>query len=154
MIGFQQVNYTFLEPQFDSLEQIVLEKEGGQISERTFQVIVQVTTTSPDILARPASLDEDYRLSGAPNVTSVQLIFPPDQQTLSFDFTLLADDLPEGLEVFSLRSTSGGNPFPDFGTPVTLLETTSILIEDDDSKFTVFFPSNKPSNHVVFDKQN
>lgn len=133
MIGFQHENYAFIEPQLNLpvVDQIFFEKEGGQISEQTFQVIVQVTNAAS---LRPATLDEDYRLSDALNVTSVTFTFPPDQQTIPFSFTLLADDLPEGLEAIGLRSMSGDNPFPDFGTPVSLFQTTTILIADDDSK--------------------
>ena len=134
-IGFQQPTYTFSEP--DGAENIngvvLLKKENDVTSEQTFQIVVIVTegTPRPDIdPATPATgvSENDYTTNGV-----VVFEFPPDQQTISFDFVLYGDDIPERTEAFQATLCPQENS-PAFLEPTMLTPHTFIVIEDNDGE--------------------
>ena len=136
-IGFALPEYTFDEPEFETLfRDIVLVREGGRLSERTFQVSISVGGT---INRRPATLDfedeerADYRLTSPRDFIS--LIFPPGQQNITFAVIIFRDNLHEGTEAFRAISTPSPN-FPNFGPPSMggAFASTDVLILDDDCK--------------------
>ena len=147
MIGFQNASYTFPEPQFEMeiFGVVFLEKENGRISEQEFQVIIEVSTATPNTSIRPATLttrdanrtitNNDYLLLD-PDQTVIISSFLPTAQTLEFIFTLFPNEIAEGTEAFQARSSpSEGTDDPDYTVPTdlsTLFAETFIIIEDDD----------------------
>lgn len=141
-IGFEQPSYTFIEPLFieDFLDgPVVVIKDNNRTSEQTFQLVFQVSSSTPDSSIRPASLserlpngsslDNDYILS-TPGRTSVVASILPSQQRIPFKFTLFPDDLPEATEAFQVSLSPRENT-PAFS--ITLAETF-VIIKDDDGK--------------------
>ena len=109
------------------------------MSEQTFGV--GITVSSPQLL--PAATLEtvdtvmkfDYtlglQLQGA---TFTAIRFLPIQQSITFNFFLNSDDLPEGTEAFQAISTSAEG-FPTFQPPVTTaFASTEIQIIDNGCK--------------------
>ena len=147
MIGFQNISYTFTEPQFETeiFEVVFLEKENGRISEQEFRVVFEVSTATPNANIRPATLtsrdangtviNNDYLLLD-PDQTVTVSAFLPAAQSLEFVFTLFPDEVAEGTEAFQARSSpSEGTDDPDYTIPTalnTLFAETFIIIEDDD----------------------
>ena len=136
-IGFALPEYSFDEPDFEIIvNDIVLVREGGRLSEQTFQVSISVGGTINIAPATLESEDEDtadYKLTAPTNF--ITLDFPPDRQNITLTIILLRDDLPEGTEAF--RATSTSQNFPNFGTPSMggAFASTDVLIFDDDRKF-------------------
>ena len=136
-IGFAQFNYSFEEPEFEILVlDVVLIREGGRLSEQTFQIVVSVGGT---IDTPPATLEfvdpdrGDYSLGLQANF--VTLLFRPSQQNTTLQLFLFSDDVPEGTEAF--RATSTPSPgFPNFGAPSMggAFASTEVFIADDDCK--------------------
>ena len=121
---------------------IYLVKEGNVTSEQNFLVSFQVTDSAPSDV-QPATIDQDYRF-GQLGQTSVAEFFFSFQQRISFEFTLLADTLPEGTEAFQAsvspedtRDLGGGNfeQFPTYLNPLTLASEVFINILDNDRKY-------------------
>lgn len=78
----------------------------------------------------PATPDEDY----IANQVSI-VPFPPTDQRLVFQFSLLADDVPEVTEAFQVGSTPNNQPgMPIFLASTMLFQQTFIVIQDDDGK--------------------
>ena len=112
------------------------------VSEQTFQVIFQVTSSTPPSSTQTidsATRNEDFLFAGGD--LFIARVFPPNVQRIPFEFTLLTDDLPEELEAFRVLSSSGGEdniegelPFPQFSNPLALFSDTFVIIEDDDGK--------------------
>ena len=137
-IGFALPEYSFNEPDFESIvNDIVLVREGGRLSEQTFQVSISVGGT---ININPATLEfenedtADYRLTAPQDF--IALDFPPDAQNITLSVILFRDDLPEGTEAFRATSTPSQS-FPNFGPPSMggAFASTDVLIFDDDRKF-------------------
>ena len=136
-IGFARPAYSFNEPEFEIIvEDIVLVREGGRLSEQTFQVFVSVGGT---INRLPATLEADneqradYRLSAPADF--IALTFPPFRQNITLTIILFRDDLAEGTEAFRATSTPAVN-FPNFRSPLMggAFASTDVLIFDDDRK--------------------
>ena len=123
---------------------LVLVKDEGRRSEQLFRVGIMVD--SPNTAAvRPAVLQTsdpsasyDYSIGATgPPFNFIEIDFPADLQSLSINFTLSDDDMPEGLEGFQ-ASVSAIENFPNFQLPPSS-STTSFLsalvqILDDDCK--------------------
>ena len=115
---------------------ILIIKENGVVSEQTFRVLI---TAGPADLQGVANAQfqqnpgdiGDYSL-GQPSQTVVDL-FEADVQSRGFQFSILADTLPEGAEAFglSLATTTGEGGQFSVGTN----GSTVVIIEDDDRKF-------------------
>ena len=136
-IGFALAQYSFDEPDFETIvNDIVLVREGGRLSEQTFQVSISVGGT---ININPATLEfededtADYRLTALQDF--IALDFPPDRQNITLSVILFRDDLPEGTEAFRATSTPSQN-FPNFAPPSMggAFASTYVLIFDDDRK--------------------
>ena len=136
-IGFARPVYSFNEPSFETIvNDISLVREGGRLSEQTFQVTISVGGT---IDRPPATLEfedeerADYNLASPSNF--IMLNFPPDQQNITLTVILSSDDLPEGTEAFRATYTPSQN-FPNFGPPLMggAFASTDVLIIDDDRK--------------------
>lgn len=135
-IGFAQSVYTFSEPDVaTSITEVTLVREGGRLSEQTFNVAVTVGNPN-SISVRSATLQQlgdsmnpDYAINN-PASNSVSLVFPPQAQNVTFAFQLLSDTLPEGLEAFRAVST------PITGSPRFQPGSTEIRILDDDCELT------------------
>ena len=137
-IGFAQSVYSFSEPPLETMiNDIVLVREGGRLSEQTFQVTVSVSGGTID--RPPATLEledeerADYRL--AVPADFIDLNFPPDQENITLAVILFNDRLLEGTEAFQATSTPSQN-FPNFGPPSMggAFASTEVLIIDDDCK--------------------
>ena len=129
--------YSFDEPDFETVfTDIVLVREGGRLSEQTFEVAISVGGTINRPPATLAFVDEeraDYAL-GAPR-DFVILQFPPNQQNITLAIILFSDTLPEGTEAFQAILTASPD-FPNFGPPSMggAFASTDVLIIDDDCK--------------------
>ena len=137
-IGFALPVFSLNEPDFETVNRdITLVREGGRLSEQTFQVTVSVSGTINIPAATLQFEDEDnadYRLTFPQNF--VQLDFPPSQQNVTLIVILFSDGIPEGTEAFRATSTPSPN-FPNFGPPSMggAFASTNVLIIDDDCKF-------------------
>ena len=135
---FEEVIDEFFEPESGLAVNgpIYLAKENNVISEQTFSVVVQASSSVPPGQGiQQASLDSDYRLTLPNGTTSVVLQFLPTFQRRNFPFTLFADDFPEGTEAFLASSAPGeGEEIPTYLNPERLSAETFIIIEDDDRK--------------------
>ena len=127
-IGFEQQSYTFTEPPDLELFNIPLVKEGGQLSEQTFIVQLQVSNmTNP---FQPASFSEDY------DHQIFNITFLPDQQTISWEFQLIPNEAPEENEAFRVILSSALG-FPNFlGDGDDIVNETLIVIHDPQSRFS------------------
>lgn len=127
-IGFEKQNYTFTEPPVPLLRSflIPLAKEGGSVSEQTFTVLIEVSNmTNP---YQPATLGDDY------NHNSFNITFPPDQQTVLWEFQLIPNEAPEENEAFRLIISSIGHPV--FLTDSRdVMNETLVIINDPQSWF-------------------
>ena len=156
-IGFELSSYTYLEPMFETTIDsffdspsgllvngpIYLAKENNVISEQTFLVAVQVSSSVPPGQSiQPAWLDADYRLSVSGTV--VVLPFGPMVQRINFPFSLFSDTLPEGTEAFLASSAPADMaqlpdgttvPVSTFLNPSTLSAESFVIIEDDDREY-------------------
>ena len=120
------------------INDIVLIREGGRLSEQTFQVAISVGGT---IDRPPATLEfddeerADYRLTAPRDF--IATVFPPNVQNITLTVLLFDDDLPEGTEAF--RATSTPSPdFPNFGPPSMggAFASTDVFIIDNDRRFS------------------
>ena len=121
------------------INNVTLVKEDGRVSEQTFGV--GITVSNPQMLS-PATLEPlsdegvnfDYTL-GTPGQTFTVIEFLPNQQSITFEFFLNSDELPEGTEAFQASSTPVEG-FPTFQAPITTaFPSTEIQIIDNDCKF-------------------
>ena len=137
-IGYALEVYQYFEP--DSLmliTNVTLVKEDGRVSEQTFGV--GITVSNPQMLS-PATLETDdtminfdYTL-GTLGQTFEILQFLPNQQSITFEFFLNSDELPEGIEAFQASSTPVEG-FPTFQASITTaFPSTEIQIIDNDCK--------------------
>ena len=136
-IGFALPEYSFDEPELETIvTDIVLLREGGRLSEQTFQVAISVGGT---INRRPATLEfedeqrADYRLTAPAEF--IALDFPPGRQNITLAVILFRDNLHEGQEAFRATTTPSPN-FPNFRPPSMggAFQSTDVLINDDDRK--------------------
>ena len=130
-IGFWRSSYTFAEPQGDAIiviaDEVLIGKENDRLSEQTFRLLVSVNGNTPSNAIEPATFNLDYTLL-EPFQNFTLLDFPPEAQTISFDFILLSDTEIENTEAFQARiDTADG--FPRFSTGVPLSSSTFIVIE-------------------------
>ena len=127
-IGFEQEQYTYIEPPSLRLFDISIIKENGRRSEQTFEVTVDVSSnmTNPYL---PASPDEDY----AHYLTRV--IFPPDQESIAWSFGLVPNEDPEDIEAFIATISPNFTHFPPFATGGgRVFDEAVIIIQDNQSK--------------------
>ena len=159
-IGFTEPLYQFHEPEADNVTANLILVKNRQ-SEQTFLVAIMLANSQ---MLRPATLinDEttfDYRVNnGTATFTSPQtleLIFPPNIQNLSFSLTLNSDEDIEGVEGFQAAiSLSNAFMVPVVGQAY---QSTVVQIMDGDCKlmFTNFYfcvqclDSVQPSFHVL-----
>ena len=139
-IGFAQPTYDFGEPDFETLINVTLIREGGRLSEQTFSVSISVGRTIDIPPATLEFVDEDsadYRIDAPADFVS--LIFPPFQQNITFTFYLFGDEIPEGVEAFRATSTPSQN-FPNFGPPSMggAFVSTEVRIIDNDCEFIIY----------------
>ena len=84
-IGFALAQYSFNEPDFETIvNDIVLVREGGHLSEQTFQVSISVggtTNVNPATLEFEDEDTADYRLTALQDF--IALDFPPDRQNIT-----------------------------------------------------------------------
>ena len=150
--------YTFFEPDTQTLEHVLLVKEDNQRSEQTFRI--GVTISDPGLEIHPASLQQivhtnittnfDYVLDSPGNCYTV-LTFRPNQSEAIVSFNLLQDELPENTEGFRASVSSEGYPFPIFQLPAStasVFASTIITIQDNDSKYKVIFTKIMSQTHM------
>lgn len=104
----------------------MLEKEGGVITEQTYQILVNITN---DVQNAMSTLDQDYSVDSNPTVLEMR----PEEQTIPFSFRLLIEDVPEVREGFGVVSSSTGAL--QYSPPTTLFAATTVAIDDNDRTF-------------------
>lgn len=140
-IGFSQPVFQIIEQAFENLIRVVtLVKEDNRTSEQVFFVFVTVGppegNTNAAIRETASTQDNyDYRLTA--DASFVTLIFPPQDQSIVFNFFVRGDDVREGIEAFQARSESAtvlGSSV--YQPPISgrVHQNTEIQIIDDDSK--------------------
>ena len=132
--------YTVMEPSNGTWmnDTIHLIKTSNCTSEQTFYIGVSVGPGSLTGTA-PAALDtstdvNDYNIGG-PGVGYRELIFPPDRQSIGFDFYLNSDYLFEGIEAFEVVISFSRFHASDFKA------NAFVVILDNDGKFSVYYDS-------------
>ena len=106
---------------------IPLVKEVGQLSEQTFEVQIQVSNNTYPL--QPASIREDY------DYQTLKITFLPNQQTVSWEFELIPNNVSEENEAFCVILS------PTFGSPKFLsgsqdvFNESLIIIHDHQSLF-------------------
>ena len=126
VIGFEEPWYTFIEPPFLESFHVLLVKEGNQMTEQTFQVLIQVSNqTNP---FQPASVGEDYQTRA-----TIPTTFPPDQLYVPWEFELLSNEDPEENEAFRVTLSSVGES-KFFTNGSSLFNETLVVIQDAQSK--------------------
>ena len=127
-IGFEKQIYNFTEPpaSLSKLFHIPLVKEGGRISEQTFTLQIKVSNmTTP---YQPATLGDDYKHQ------LFNITFHPDQQTVFWEFELIANEAPKDIEAFRLILSPVRHPqFLSVGQDVN--NETLVIINDPQSWF-------------------
>ena len=115
---------------------VTLVKEDNRVSEQTFGVGITVSN-SQTLPAATYELFDPSNFDYALNIsekTFVVMQFLPNQQSITFEFFLNSDELPEGTEAFQASSTPVEG-FPTFQAPITTaFPSTEIQIIDNDCK--------------------
>ena len=114
-IGFVQSSYKFDEGSGDVV--IRIHKEFSRISEQNLTISIQLSSES-----KTATEGVDFTFD------SMSYVFLPSDQEMDIPLTILNDNIPEGLESFTLTVVYS-SPLRD---PQNM--TTEIFIQDDDSK--------------------
>jgi len=132
-------SYTVTEPSTGTWmnNTIHLIKSSNCTSEQTFYIGVYVGPGS-QIGTAAATLDtpttvNDYNIGGPSGVGYRELIFPPDRQSISFDFYLNSDYLFEGSETFEVVISFSRFHSSDFRA------STFVIILDNDSKYSIYY---------------
>ena len=107
---------------------VQIHKDFSGLSEQDLSISVQLDTGS-----RTATEDDDFSFDAA------SFIFLPSDQEMDVPLTILNDNIPEGLESFTLRVVYS-SPLSD---PQNI--TTEIFISDDDSKYVAHTTFNTAS---------
>ena len=143
MISFQRSSYTVQEPESETniTGVVFLEKENGRLSEQIIQLDLEISIVTPNATIRLATIssidavgniiDNDFiLLPRVPNETVIEIPFPPQAQTLEFNFILFPDDMAEGIEAFqvTLKEPLG------YEYTVGLIPETFVIITDNDCK--------------------
>ena len=128
---------------------VYLEKQDGRVSEQTFVIAIEASSTTPNTNIPSATLssfngdgtvsNNDYSIAG-PGESVVVLEFRPNDQTIEFEFTLYPDNINEGQEAFQLDSSRGslnGVIGPTFIPPSSGVLFSSSFIFIDESECTV-----------------
>ncbi len=131
-IGFQLTQYDYFEPDTSvQVDNVKLIKEDNRSSERTFNV--SIVFGDPGAGIRAASSQQNASLPDISDyIGSPDSIFSPSEQEMAVSFTLLPDDLFEGLEGFRITATP---VFPVYDEPDTTFASTLIRILDNDCKY-------------------
>ena len=130
-IGFEQPSYTFIEPPSVEMFHVSLVKEGGRLSEQTFEVQIQVSDMTNPFL--PASPGEDYN-----HPKNISVLFRADEEFVPWYFEIVPNQNPEENEAFHVQVSSVD--FPHFLTSNSSLFTeTLIVIKDSQSKDSTNF---------------
>ena len=122
-------NYTFIEPPTVKSFSIPLVKEGGRVSEQTFDLQIDVTNMTTRF--QSATLNEDFEYEIINNTIRMD----PDQQTVIWEFKLIPDDVPEENEAFRVSIS-----YPKFRSGnQDVFNATTIIINDPQSWFATNF---------------
>ena len=147
-IGFQLPQYNFTEPKNSHIliDNVTLIKEGNRQSEQTFNISIRFGDPGTGIhTASSQHTTSDNNPDYVTPFDSVAVFqsFPPHEQVLVINITLLPDDLLEGLEGFRISATP---VFPVYDNPVSSFTSTLIQIYDSDGKF---YCSSLPSSEKL-----
>lgn len=130
-ILFAEAEYQFREPEvLDAVARVTLVR--SRPSQQTFVVLVLINDPQ---LIRAASPDDDYHVNGTRTSvgTSLELLFPPEAENITFSFVLNSDEKIEGVEGFQvLLHTAPGSPMS-----INASQTIQILDSDCTCKHTV-----------------
>ena len=130
-IGFEMEHYTFSERDMQYDDTIVLIKENNRVTERTFEVLVDIRSVMiGGAIISNAEFDMDYRTG--PSMVQ-RLRFEASAQRLPFPIQIFEDIIPEGTEAFQLRSRNSALG-PNFDSPQNISANALVTIEDDDGK--------------------
>ena len=126
MIGFTEDTYTFTEGLSGAA--ITLAKDSGVLSERNDIVVTVSLTGQPT-----ATQGSDFQVT----LLDTDIRFGPDDVTVDIPLSILEDQLPEGLESFSLLVEDVGFPF---NTPrINTFEVTQVVIRDNDGRYMYMY---------------
>lgn len=124
-------NYTFTEQTMQYEDTIFLIKENNRVTERTFEVIVDIRSVMVGgAIISNAEFGTDYRIGTSMIQT---LRFEASAQRLPFPIQIIEDIIPEGTEAFQLRSRNSAQG-PNFDSPQNISANALVTIEDDDGK--------------------
>ena len=105
---------------------IPLVKEGGRVSEQTFNLQIDVSNMTNRF--QPATFGDDYKHD------IINIIISPDQQSVNWEFELISNEFPEDNEAFHVTISSVG--YPKFlSDNKDVFNTTIIIINDPQSWF-------------------
>ena len=110
--------------------ELSLVTEGGRESEQTFEVTIQISNQTNPFLS--ATQGEDYR------PLNLQVLFPPDRESIEWEFELFPNEKLEENEAFraTVVSSAESSGFPTFLTSsISTLTSTLIVIKDAQSKY-------------------
>ena len=124
-IGFERPLYTFFESEESPL--VLITKESGQTSTETF--IIRVTAVPSTSGAAATTLNGDAEFNLQRTLSNV-LVFPPDNQSVQYSFSIVGDNEIEQDEEFMLVLSNGGGPEFEEGQ----YPQTTVQIIDDDGK--------------------
>ena len=118
-------NYTFVEPPTVKSLFIPLVKEGGHVSEQTFDLQIDVTNMTTRF--QSATFKDDFEYEIVNNTIRMD----PDQQIVMWEFKLNPDDVPEENEAFRVSIS-----YPKFRSGIQdVFNATIIIINDPQSWF-------------------
>lgn len=131
-IGFEHSLYTFAEPDTETLiSEVKLIKDGNRQTEQTF--VVGFIIDNPDGATRRATpqsedpVNYDYRLGSSGDLH--QMLFPAQEESVSFNLFINSDNTPEGVEGFK-ASAAPVPGFPSFRRASEAHFTAEIQIID------------------------
>lgn len=130
VIGFNQTSYTFDEPNRLIFKDVVLVKENNRTTEQTFDVQINLAVSSGD---RSATEGFDFATDFVDG--SKVEVFSESVERLPIRLRLFPDNITEGNEEFTLRtSPSGVLRYTLPGPTSNVSRTTTITIIDNDRK--------------------
>lgn len=117
---------------------ITLEKDSNRVSERN-DIAARITLDN----IRTATEGVDFSI-----VVDTVIPFSSSEQSVNIPLSILEDTIPEGVESFTLVVESAGFAFG--ANRVNTFERTQVVINDNDSEFTLDIDSISTNSDYLF----